>query len=41
MAYLTCEQVELAYEGVPVVTDLSFIVNQGDYLCVVGENGSG
>lgn len=41
MAYLTCEQVELAYEGVPVVTDLSFVVNQGDYLCVVGENGSG
>ena len=41
MAYLTCEQVELAYEGVPVVTDLSFVVNPGDYLCVVGENGSG
>lgn len=41
MAYLTCEHVELAYEGVPVVTDLSFTVNKGDYLCVVGENGSG
>ncbi len=41
MAYLTCENVELAYEGVPVVTELSFTVGKGDYLCGGGENGSG
>lgn len=41
MAYLICENVELAYEGVSVVKELSFTVNRGDYLCVVGENGSG
>ena len=30
-----------AYDGKTVVEGLSFQVNQGDYLCIVGENGSG
>jgi len=41
MTLITCNNVTLSYEGVNVVTDLSFNVDQGDYLCIVGENGSG
>ncbi len=41
MALITCTDVSLAYEGNTIVNDLNFTVNQGDYLCIVGENGSG
>ena len=41
MAQLICRNVVLGYEGKAVVQHLNFEVNQGDYLCIVGENGSG
>lgn len=41
MAQLTCKNVTLGYEGKQVVENLSFQVEEGDYLCIVGENGSG
>lgn len=41
MAQLLCENLTLGYEGQPVTKNLNFEVNQGDYLCIVGENGSG
>ncbi|MBR4201354.1 MAG: metal ABC transporter ATP-binding protein [Oscillospiraceae bacterium] len=41
MAYITCEHLMLRYESLIVQKDLSFTVEQGDYLCIVGENGSG
>ncbi len=41
MAQLVCRDVTLGYEGKAVVRHLDFEVNQGDYLCIVGENGSG
>lgn len=41
MILLTCEKVSLGYGSHVVVKDLSFTVNAGDYLCVVGENGAG
>ncbi len=41
MAQILCEDVVLGYEGKAVVQNLNFEVNQGDYLCIVGENGSG
>ena len=41
MALLTCEKLELGYDGRSVLSNLSFTVEEGDYLCVVGENGSG
>lgn len=40
MACIECKNLKLGYEEV-VVSDLSFDVNEGDYLCIVGENGSG
>ena len=41
MALLKCENVTLGYDGEPLIKDLSFEVNPGDYLCIVGENGAG
>ncbi len=41
MLALSCEHLDLGYEGTVLVRDLSFSVEQGDYLCIVGENGSG
>lgn len=41
MAQLICTDLTLGYEGVPVVKHLSFSVDAGTYLCIVGENGSG
>lgn len=41
MAQLTCKNISLGYENNVVVKDLSFSVQEGDYLAIVGENGSG
>ena len=41
MALLTCRDLALGYDGQTLVRDLSFEVNAGDYLCIVGENGAG
>ncbi len=38
---LKCENVSLSYDGRPVASDINFTVNDGDYLCILGENGSG
>ena len=42
MALISCRDASFAYEGSNVVVHgLNFTINQGDYLCIVGENGSG
>ncbi len=41
MALIEIKNVSLGYEGKKVVEGLSFTVSKGDYLCIVGENGSG
>lgn len=41
MSLLECNNVSLGYEGKSVVDNLNFVVNEGDYLCILGENGSG
>lgn len=41
MALLQCENVTFGYEGNPAIKNLNFNVQNGNYLCVVGENGSG
>lgn len=41
MAYITCEDLSLGYDGSCVAEHINFEVNKGDYLCVVGENGAG
>ena len=41
MALITCQDLCLGYDGREILHGLSFEVNNGDYLCIVGENGSG
>lgn len=41
MSLLAVSDLCLGYEGKAVVRDISFTVNEGDYLCIIGENGSG
>ena len=41
MAELTCRGLALGYEGKNIIEDLSFTVETGNYLCIVGENGAG
>ncbi|MDR2889739.1 MAG: ABC transporter ATP-binding protein [Lachnospiraceae bacterium] len=41
MPQLSCHDLVLGYEGKTVVSGLTFSINEGDYLCIVGENGSG
>ncbi len=41
MPLITCRNVSLQYESTVVVEDVSFAVEEGDYLCIVGENGTG
>lgn len=38
---IVCRDVSLGYEGKSVLTDLDLTIAKGDYLCVVGDNGSG
>ncbi len=41
MRLILCHDVVLGYEGRTVVEGLGMEVHAGDYLCIVGENGSG
>ena len=41
MAYITCKDLSIGYDGRVIASNLNFEVNKGDYLCIVGENGTG
>ncbi len=41
MSLISCENISLGYDNDVIVSGLSFAVNEGDYLCIVGENGAG
>lgn len=41
MTQLSVQKVSMSYEKKLVLDEVSFEVEQGDYLCIVGENGSG
>ncbi|MCR5743910.1 MAG: metal ABC transporter ATP-binding protein [Lachnospiraceae bacterium] len=41
MALLTIQNLSLGYESRAIIEGLNFTVNEGQYLCIVGENGSG
>ncbi len=41
MPLITCEKLTLAYDTGVVASDVSFTLEAGSYLCIVGENGSG
>ena len=41
MALITVKDLSLGYDSKAIIEHLNFTVNEGDYLCIVGENGSG
>lgn len=41
MALLTVKNLALGYDSHAILSGLNFTVQEGDYLCIVGENGSG
>lgn len=41
MPQIICKNASLGYDGKAITHGLSFEVNAGDYLCIVGENGAG
>lgn len=41
MSIVTCKDISIEYDGKVAVDQVSFKIEQGDYLCIVGENGSG
>ena len=41
MSQLTCKDLTLGYEGQEIISNLSFSVESGDYVCILGENGTG
>ncbi|MCR5388180.1 MAG: metal ABC transporter ATP-binding protein [Lachnospiraceae bacterium] len=41
MAFITAKDLALGYDGQVIIDNLNFTVNEGNYLCIVGENGSG
>lgn len=41
MPLIECKNLNLSYDGVTVIENINFTLNDGDYLCIIGENGSG
>lgn len=41
MPLINCENLTLGYEGKAIVSNINFQLNEGEYLCIVGENGAG
>lgn len=41
MAILTAKNLAVGYEKQPVLKNINFEIEAGDYFCIVGENGSG
>lgn len=41
MSVISCKNVFLSYENTSVINNLNFKLEEGQYLCIVGENGSG
>ncbi|MFI3253911.1 MAG: ABC transporter ATP-binding protein [Eubacteriales bacterium] len=38
---LQCKNLTIGYQGHPVLENLNFAVESGDYFCIMGENGAG
>lgn len=41
MTLFSCKDLTLGYDGRAVVENLNFEAEKGDYLCIIGENGTG
>lgn len=41
MSSIIGKSVALGYEGKKIISGLNFEINEGDYICIIGENGAG
>lgn len=41
MSQLICKDLVLGYDGKVIIDNINFNVDKGDYLCILGENGTG
>ena len=41
MAQLTCDNLTIGYEGKGIIEHINMKIARGDYLCILGENGTG
>ena len=41
MAQLTCKNLSIGYDSKIILNNINFEANAGDYICIIGENGSG
>lgn len=41
MSLITIKNASMGYEGKTILSDMNLRINEGDYVCIVGENGSG
>lgn len=41
MVQIICQDLAIGYDGKAIVQKLDLSINQGEYLCIVGENGAG
>ena len=41
MNYIEVKDITTGYDGIPLTKHIKFVVEKGDYLCIVGENGAG
>lgn len=41
MSQIICQNLAIGYDGKAILKDINFSINEGDYLCIIGENGSG
>ena len=41
MSYIEAKELSVGYEGEVVASHINFKIDEGNYLCIVGENGSG
>lgn len=41
MPIISCEKVYMSYDSTKVINGVSFDVEKGDFLCIIGENGTG
>ncbi len=41
MELMRCENLSLAYDGLVALSEVSFSIKEADYLCILGDNGTG
>ena len=41
MSQIICKNLAIGYDGKAILKDINFSINEGEYLCIIGENGSG